>query len=361
MAPLLMVGTRKGLFLLAPGAGGWAITRHEFAGVPVSCLLHDRRDGALYAGLDHGHFGVKLHRSDDAGAHWAELPPPAFPEGQGGGGTAASVALLWSLEAAGADAPGVLWAGTIPGALFRSADRGASWALNDPLWGQDSRAQWFGGGNDEPGLHSILIDPRDSRRLAVGVSCGGVWLSEDGGASWTIGGAGMIASYMPAERQGDPAVQDPHRLAFCPARPERLWAQHHCGVFRSDDFGRHWSRIAGLPLSDFGFAVAVHPGDPDTAWFVPAESDQNRIPVQGRFATLCTRDGGRSFALQEAGLPPPPVFDLVYRHALDVAADGATLAMGSTTGGLWVSENGGGTWRLVSAHLPPVACVRFAA
>jgi photosystem II stability/assembly factor-like uncharacterized protein len=328
----------------------------------VTATLYDRRDGALYAGLNLGHFGVKLHRSDDGGATWTELPAPAFPEGLGGdAATAPSVAQLWALAAAGPDAPGTIWAGTIPGALFRSTDRGASWQLNEPLWGQEARAQWTGGGNDQPGLHSILLDPSDSRKLVIGVSCGGVWLSADGGASWSQGGEGMIATYMPKERQLDPAVQDPHAVAHCPAAPQRLWTQHHCGVFRSDDGGRHWSQITGLPLSDFGFAVAVHPADPDTAWFVPAESDQNRVPVGGRFITACTRDGGRSFALQEAGLPAAPVYDLVYRHALDVAPDGATLAMGSTTGGLWVSDNGGGAWQLVSAHLPPIDCVRFAA
>jgi photosystem II stability/assembly factor-like uncharacterized protein len=351
----LLVGTRKGLFTVAECSGVWAPIRHDFAGVPVSAVLRHPADGALYAGLDHGHFGVKLHRSDDEGASWIEMPAPAFPAGIEG---APAVSLIWVLEAGG---PEEVWAGTIPGGLFRSADRGQSWALVDSLWQQEARADWFGGGYDQPGIHSICFDPRDSRRMTVGVSCGGVWLSEDAGASWVLGGDGLCADYMPELRRDDRRIQDPHRLARCAAAPDRVWTQHHNGVFRSDDGGIRWRRITGLPQSDFGFAVAVHPREPDTAWFVPAQSDQNRIPVGAVLTVTRTRDGGQSFDSFSAGLPAPPAYDLVYRHAFEVAADGVTLAMGSTTGGLWTSAAGGESWRPVAARLPPIACVRFAA
>ena len=155
-------------------------------------------------------------------------------------------------------------------------------------------------------------------------------------------------------------MQDPHRIVACPGAPDRLWTQHHSGVFRSEDRGANWTQISGLPLSDFGFAVAVHPAEPDTAWFVPAESDERRLPVGGKVAVTRTRDGGQSFDLLSDGLPPPPAFDLVYRHAFEVAEDGATLAMGSTTGALWTSGDGGEIWHLANAHLPPIACVAFA-
>ncbi|GGF08821.1 hypothetical protein GCM10011611_12870 [Aliidongia dinghuensis] len=359
----LLVGTRKGLFILEAGtAGDWTIRHHAFPGVPVTITTHDPRDGTLYAGLNHGHFGVKLHRSDDGGANWTELPAPAFPAGfppDAADKPAPSVSLLWSLEP-GAE-PDELWAGTIPGALFHSTDRGASWLLVESLWREDSRQLWFGGGYDAPGIHSILPDPRDRRHLVLGVSCGGVWLSPDAGAHWELGGAGLVASYMPEARQEDTAVQDPHRIVRCDAAPDRLWMQHHCGIFRSDDGGRNWVRLDGLPVPDFGFAVAVHPDDPDIAWFVPAESDESRIPSDGQFCVTRTRDGGRSFERLGDGLPAPPAFDLVYRHGLAVAPDGRTLAMGSTTGGLWTSADGGERWQLANARLPPIASVQFAA
>jgi hypothetical protein len=118
--------------------------------------------------------------------------------------------------------------------------------------------------------------------------------------------------------------------------------------------------VKGLEPSAFGFAVAVHPNDPDTAWFVPAVSDQRRIPADGRVVVTRTRDGGRTAEVLRNGLPQEHAYDLTFRHALDVDETGNVLAFGSTTGGLWTSDNQGDSWQCVSAHLPPIYCVRFA-
>lgn len=361
MAEELLVATRKGLFQV-DGGGRAAPRAIGFLGDPVSAVLQDPRDGCLYAALNLGHFGVKLHRSEDGGASWTELPAPAFPVGLAAdkdGDKAPSVSLIWTLAAGGADRPGRLWAGTIPGALFRSDDRGETWHLVESLWHEPSRPEWFGGGYDDPGIHSVCVDPRDSDRLVVGISCGGVWRSEDAGESWTVGGKGLAATYMPPERQDDPTIQDPHRLAVCPAAPDTVWCQHHCGIFRSDDGGRTFVQIHNASPSAFGFAVAAHPGDPGTAWFVPAVKDECRVPVDGRVVVTRTRDGGASFEALSKGLPQEGAYDLVYRHALDVDAAGETLAMGSTTGALWIGRGGGAEWSLLSAHLPPIAQVAF--
>lgn len=359
MIDRLLVGSRKGLFELARGTRGWDIERTAFLGEPVSMLLPDPRDGTLYAALALGHFGVKLHRSTDAGGSWQELPAPTFPPSADGAGP--SVAQIWSLEAGGIDRPGVLWCGTISGGLFRSADHGASWRLVESLWQRPERASWFGGGTDEPGIHSICVDPRDSRHVTIGVSCGGVWASDDEGESWAVRCAGMHAAYMPPERRDDPSIQDPHRLVQCPAAPDAMWVQHHNGVFRSTDGARSWREVTAVAPSNFGFAVAVHPARPDTAWFVPAVKDQSRVPVDGAVVVARTTDGGRSFETLRDGLPQRHAYDLVYRHALDVDGEGACLAMGSTTGHLWLSEDGGERWTKVGEHLPPIYCVRFAA
>jgi hypothetical protein len=359
----LWVATRKGLFRVERGRGGaWAVLGTSFLGDPVTIVLDDARDGTLYAGLNLGHFGVKLRRSEDRGATWTECAAPAYPQAAPEATPAApTVHQIWALAAGGRDEPGLVWAGTIPGGLFRSNDRGTSWALVRPLWEVPERAHWFGGGYDDPGIHSICVDPRDPRHLTVGVSCGGVWVTHDGGASWACRARGMFAEYMPPERREDPNIQDPHRVVQCAAAPDVLWAQHHNGVFRSTDGAASWAPVPAVRPSGFGFAVAVHPRDPETAWFVPGVKDECRIPVDGKLVAARTRDGGRSFDVLSAGLPQHHAYDLVYRHALDVDATGGRLAMGSTTGGLWVSEDGGDRWLAVSAHLPPVYQVAFAA
>src|SRR5205823_6423545 len=95
------------------------------------------------------------------------------------------------------------------------------------------RANWFGGGYDHPAIHSICRDPRSSRTLRLAVSCGGVWLTQDDGATWENVGEGLFADFMPPERRGDLSIQDPHHMVQCPAAPDALWIQHHNGVFRS--------------------------------------------------------------------------------------------------------------------------------
>ncbi len=364
MADQLLVSTRKGLFVFT-AADGWKKPRSAFLGENVTLALADRR-GGWYAALNLGHFGVKLRRSADEGRTWEERAVPVYPSGENivmGDGKPprpASLQMLWGLEAGGEDCPGRLWAGTLPGGLFRSDDEARSWELVRGLWDRPERASWFGGGYDVPGIHSICVDPRDSRVLRLAVSTGGVWISQDAGQTWRLGGEGLFAAYAPPEHQRNPVIQDVHRMVQCPAAPDHLWIQHHNGIFRSSDGGLSWRELPDVPPSVFGFAVATHPREPDTAWFVPAVKDERRIPVDGRLVVTRTRDGGRSFSVLHRGLPQEHCYDLVYRHGLAVDEQGNRLAIGSTTGGLWLSDDQGDSWRELSVHLPPIHAVCFA-
>jgi len=82
--------------------------------------------------------------------------------------------------------------------------------------------------------------------------------------------------------------------------------------------------------------------------------------VGGKLVITETRDGGTSFRIHDRGLPQEPSYDLIYRHALVIDTSGDRLAIGSTTGNLWASGNGGQDWTLLSAHLPPIAALAFA-
>jgi len=365
-----LIGTRKGLFTLSidPDECSFALSDPVFAGARITNAMRDQRDGALYASLDHGHFGVHLHRSDDDGATWPEIAAPEYPPKPDGVSERNPMSqqeiewatqLAWVVEPGHPDEPGVLWCGTIPGGLFRSDDRGDSWHLVESLWNLPSRQKWFGGGYDDAGIHSISIDPRGPGRLVVGVSCGGAWRTDDGGATWEVAATGMRADFLPPEQAGDTDTQDPHRIVRCPAAPDMLWTQHHCGIFRSTDNGDQWTEIAEAGPSTFGFAVAVHPADPETAWFVPGVSDEVRMPVDGKLVVTRTRDGGRTFDVLDRGLPTGSAYDLIYRHAFDIDDTGDQLLMGSTTGSLWWSGDGGDHWHEVSSNLPPIASVRF--
>jgi len=371
MAENFFVGTRKGLFEYARQNGQWQIEAVHFLGDPVSIVL-PAGDGTLYAGLNLGHFGAKLHRRRPGSTEWEECSAPQFPAGAVVNAgppldentppetKPASLEEIWALETGGTDQPGVLWAGTIPGGLFRSIDEGDSWQLVESLWNREERNRWFGGGKDSPGIHSICIDPRDSNDMVLGISCGGVWKTADGGETWRNDSTGLRADYMPPDLTYDPVAQDPHRLVQCADDPNTMWIQHHNGVFLSRDRGLTWQELDTPKPSVFGFAVAVHPHDANTAWFAPAQKDDMRVPVESRVVVSRTVDGGESFEVLGQGLPEHEAYDIIYRHALDVDAAGATLAMGSTTGGLWVSSSAGDDWSCLSMNLPPIYCVRFA-
>lgn len=371
MSDRMLVATRKGLFTLerAGGSPGWKITSTAFLADNVTNVLADARDDAIYAALNHGHFGDKLHRSDDAGRSFEEIGTPTYPERPADREPDLcpmrkveipwKLNLAWCVEAGGVDQPDMLWCGTLPGGLFMSRDRGSSWELNMPLWDNPGRKEWFGGGYDVPGIHSVCVDPRDSKRVTAGVSCGGVWVTEDGGESWTCRAEGMFAEYMPPEQRNSPNIQDPHRVVQCPGAPDNFWSQHHNGVFRTTNHCASWSDVPNVEPSVFGFAMAVHPSEPNTAWLVPAIKDEKRIPVDGKLVVARTRDGGESFDVLRNGLPQEHAYDLVFRHALEVDDDGETLAFGSTTGSLWVTANQGDEWKLVTSNLPPIHAVRF--
>jgi hypothetical protein len=291
---------------------------------------------------------------------WSELGVPVYPakpEGDGDDPHPWSLTKIWSMERGGV--PGRLWAGTIPGGLFRSDDDGATWAMNDPLWRMPDRLKWMGVQGDLPGINTVLVDPRQPSDIRIGVSCAGVWATSDDGATWRIINQGMYNEYMPPERRGDPIAQDVHLLARCRAHPEVMWCQHHNGVFRSVDAGANWTEITSIRPSKFGFAVAAHPSDPLTAWFVPAIKDERRIPVDGKVVVARTRDGGKSFEVLSKGLPQRHAYDLVWRHGLAIDNTGERLAIGSTSGGLWISEDSGDSWASPEARLPPISIVRF--
>ena len=194
--------------------------------------------------------------------------------------------------------------------------------------------------------------------MLIGISCGGAWVTRDDGGTWQVQSEGMRADFMPPEQAANPNIQDPHRIQRCAGQPQVLWCQHHCGIWRSTDNALSWQEVK-VPLSSFGFAVAVHPRDGDSAWFVPAVKDEKRVPVDAALAVSRTRDGGQSFETLREGLPQSHCYDLIYRQGLAVAADGRSLLMGSTTGNLWASGDGGDGWQTVSLNLPPIYAVRF--
>lgn len=356
---VLLVGTNEGAFFFAAGPTRrrWRRAGPFFAGRAVNALAYDARDGRtrVWAAPESRHQGATLHYSDDFGGTWSEEGALAlrFPEDTG-----ASLARVWQICPGRASQPDVLYAGVEPAALFTSHDGGVSWELARGLWEHPHRALW------QPGagglcLHTILTDPVRLRRLHVAVSSGGVYRTDDGGATWRAVHHGVRAQFLP-----DPYPefgQCVHKIAHHPARPERLFLQNHWGLYRSDDAGESWRDIArGVP-SDFGFALAVHPHDPDSVYVVPLESDEFPCTPGGQLRVYRTPDAGGTWQALTRGLPQRDAHETVLRDALatDTLAP-AGLYLGTRSGKLFASRDAGWSWFLITDGLPPVVSVRVA-
>ncbi len=355
----LLLGTHKGLLILERNGRAWQVTRHAFPGVGVSYAFKDARTGTLWAGLDTDHWGSKLQRSLDGGATWQEVPLPKFPEGaQLGNGQPAALSYIWLVAPGGLDQPQRLYLGTEPGGLFVSDDGGQSFELVQGLWNHPSRlTDWFGGGRSQPGIHSLLIDPHDSNHLWAGISVAGVFESRDGGQNWVPRNSGLVAEWLP-----DPAAEvghDPHLLAASPANPQVLMQQNHSGIYRSEDGGLSWRAVMEENgPANFGFPILMDESDPDTAWVFPAVSDEQRIAINGALCVCRTRDGGRSWQALRNGLPQHNCYDYALRHAAD--RHGSTLAFGTTSGNLYLSEDYGENWECLGMSFPMFYSLRFA-
>ncbi|PYC66558.1 glycosyl hydrolase [Micromonospora arborensis] len=359
MATLLAIGTAKGLFLATSGDDRrtWEITGPHFPMTGVYAVAVDTRRSTprLLAGMTSSHFGPSVATSDDLGASWDEpdQAPVAFPADTG-----VSLGRVWQLMPAGPDQPDVVWAGTEPSALFKSTDGGRSFELVRSLWDHPHRPQWEAGFGGQA-IHTVLPHPRDPARLLVAMSTGGVYRSEDAGASWAPGNTGIRAYFMPNE--WPEFGQCVHKVARDAGNPERLYAQNHHGVYRSDDDGRTWSSIAdGLP-SDFGFPMVAHPRRGGMVWTFPLVADSERFPADHRCRVFRSADAGGKWEPLSVGLPEGPFYPAVLRDAM--CADEATpggVYFGTRSGSVYASRDEGDSWSLVAAHLPDVLCVRAA-
>ncbi len=355
MGILVLAGTRKGLFLLRSGEARrkWQLEGPLLKGWEVMHAIVDLRDGVLYACTNSFAYGPSVHRSNDLGRTWERAEQLGLPEESG-----LKLEKTWHVEPGHETEPGTLWLGGTPGALFRSEDSGAAWEPVAGILEHPTRERWQPGAG---GLccHSIQLDPSDDKRLYVAISAAGSFRSDDGGETWIPINAGVAAEFLP-----DPypeVGQCVHKLLLHPARPERLWQQNHCGVYRSDDRGESWDRLDGNGLpSGFGFPIILHPREPDTAYVVPEEGAENRVTCDGRLGVYRTRDGGGSWELASRGLPERAWLAVLREASAWDRLDPAGVYFGTQSGSVYVSPTEGAGWSEAAANLPPVLSVEVA-
>ena len=355
---LLLAGTRKGGFALTggPERKEWRLTGPFLQGSEIFHFIYDRRSGgSLVAAENQLIWGAKIQLSHDLGQTWAvPSEPPRITTRED-----ASINNVWHVEQGRLGEPGVLYAGVDPAALFKSGDGGDTWSEVTGLSNHPSRDSW------EPGLgglclHSVIVDPMDSARMCVAISAVGVFETTDSGVSWEPRNRGMRADFLP---ERFPEIgQCPHKVLAHPARPGRLYAQTHCGVYRSDSLADGWTDITeGLP-SQFGFPLGLHPHDPDTVFVIPEDEVLGqdiggglRYVTGAQFRIYRTRNGGSDWEPLTHGLPQTNAYLHVLRENMATdTLDPCGIYVGTTNGQLFCSRDEGDSWELMVDNLPPI-------
>jgi photosystem II stability/assembly factor-like uncharacterized protein len=351
---LVMIGTRKGLWLArSEDRESWQLQGPLFDMEDVYSCCIDTRGGTvrLFASPSSSWVGPKLMHSDDLGQSWQE-GKIGFPEDTG-----VSLDRVWQVQ------PGVgdhtVWAGTEPGAVFKSDDRGETFELVRGLWEHPHRPEW-GAGYGGQAFHTIIPHPTDPDRLTCAISSGGVYATTDGGKTWEAHNTGVKAEFLPEDNQYPEFGQCVHKIARHPERPDRMFMQNHGGVYRSDDGGSTWQSIEeGLP-ANFGFPVVVHPHDPDTVYLFPLGGSGGRYPVDGVAKVWRSKDAGETWEPLQDGLPDQ-WFVGVMRDAMTTDQhDPVGIFFGARNGSVWASTDEGASWKQIAANLPDVMAVRAA-
>jgi len=358
---LLLVGTIKGAFLFrsASAREEWQKAGPYFAGRSIYALAHDGRNGRnrLWAAVNSPFWGSFLSSSNDFGLTWSdpETYNIKFPEGSD-----VSLKQTWQIAEGRPNEPDTLYCGVEPAALFKSADAGETWSLDRGLFDHPHRTQWMPGGGGLC-LHTILPDPSNPDRMFVAISTGGVYRTDDGGKNWQPRNKGIRAKFLPPDQQYPEWGQCVHKVVSHPSNPNRMFLQHHWGVYRSDDAGDSWDDIGkGLP-SDFGFAMEIDPHDANTVYIIPIESDEFRCTPEAKLRVYRTKNAGDSWEPLTEGLPQRDALETILRDNLKADANDPTgLYFGTRNGKLFGSKNGGDSWTMITEGLPAITCVKTA-
>lgn len=333
----IAVGTEKGGFLLDEDGGvaepfmpGWKVT------------AFGRSGGHHLAAVGSNWFGVGIHRSDDLSTWTQTESPPSHDDPE------RSISQVWTFH----DTPDGLYAGVADASLFRSDDHGLTWTGVDGFNDHRTRDEWM------PGLgglcaHRVLTGT--DGHLWVGASAVGVFRSRDGGATFDLVNDGVDPAGVPEDTPRPEVGYCVHGMVAHPDDPETIWRQEHTGVYRTTDGGDHWERIEhGLPAG-FGFAIARE-GSTGRLFVAPLQADEQRLPVDGRFAVHRSDDDGESWQEAGDGWPDAPTYTSVLRGAIDADDDGRVV-VGTTSGQVWWTEDAGDSWRRHPATFPRIGAI----
>jgi photosystem II stability/assembly factor-like uncharacterized protein len=360
----VLVGTKKGAFTLESDGKRetWQVDGPHFGGWEIYHLKGSPADpNRLYASQSSGWFGQLIQRSSDGGKTWAPVGNKFTYDGVPGthqwyDGTPHpwEFKRVWHLEPSLTN-PDHVYAGVEDAAMFQTTDGGQNWSELPGLRGHGSGATWSPGAGGL-GLHTILLDPSNPKRMFIAISAAGAFRTDDGGGSWKPINQGLHSQYIP-----DPKAETGHcvhRIAMHKSRPETLYMQKHWDVLRTDNAGDSWQEVSGNLPTDFGFVIDVHAHEPETIYVVPIKSDSEHFPPDGKLRVYRSRSGGNEWEALTRGLPQQDCYVNVLRDAMAIdSMDSCGVYFGTTGGQVYASTDGGDNWSAIVRDLPAVLSV----
>ena len=350
---LLMVGTRKGCFLLTSDADrrDWTLSGPLCEGWPVYHAVYDDDSGTIFAAAASEWHGTVVWRSTDLGETWEQSSEGLSYEDGRKLSKASTLAVAHGRLLVGVEAPGI----------FQSTDGGRTFSLLSTLAGQPGSEAWDDPANQPPGhlgISGLITDPDDADRFWAIVQGIGLYETADSGSTWTPRNRGLRADW---PREHEEVGFCVHKLVRSPVDGDRMFQQNHVGMHRSDDAGLSWQEITeGLP-TEFGFAAAAHPHDRDTFMVIPLDPGHGRTMPDGQAAVWRTNDGGSSWSRLANGLPQRDAHLGVLRQGM--SADGYDepgFYFGTSTGQVFASADGGDSWTEIASYLPAISSVTVA-
>ncbi len=360
----VLVGTKKGAFILTADGKreNWQVTGPHFAGWEMYHLKGSPVDpNRIYASQTSGWFGQQIQRSNDGGLTWEPVDHAFKYEGElsthqwyDGTQHPWEFKRIWHLEPSLTD-PDVVYAGAEDAALFQTKDGGKSWQEFPGL--RQAKGHLWQPGAGGMGLHTIVLDPTDPKRIFVAISAAGCFRTDDGGETWKAINKGLKSQYELPDPNAE-VGHCVHRIAMHLSRPKVLFMQKHWDVLRTDDAGEFWQDVSGNLPSDFGFPIDVHAHEPETIYVVPIKSDSEHFPPEGKLRVYRSRTGGNEWEALTQGLPQENCFVNVLRDAMAVdSLDACGIYFGTTGGQVYASSNAGDSWKPIVRDLPAVYSV----
>ena len=380
----VLAGTRKGAFILTSDAkrAKWQVSGPHFAGWEIYHLKGSPVDpDRIFASQSSGWFGQLIQRSDDGGKTWTtpagglEKTPEGFPkvdkntfsyDTSAATGKPLTTHMwydgsqhpwefkrIWHLEPSLTDA-NTCYAGAEDAAMFRTTDGGKSWHELAGL--RAAKGNLWAPGAGGMGLHTIVIDPKNPKRIYIAISSAGAFRTEDGGLTWKPITKGLRSNYIP-----DPTAEIGHcvhRIALHKSKPDVVFMQKHWDVMRTDNAGELWTEVSGNLPTDFGFVIDVHAHEPETIYTVPIKSDSEHYPIDGKLQVYRSKTGGNEWEALTKGLPQENCYVNVLRDAMAVdSLDDCGIYFGTTGGQVYCSPDGGENWKAIVRDLPAVLSV----